>query len=101
MSDLLKNNLKKIWQKIASAWNFWYRVVFFFLLAGFMLAGIYLWYGKIHAFKWSEEEKNEYVQTKMRVVNLKEDKFEKLLRIVENKKTMFEKTNPAARDIFN
>lgn len=100
MLKFFQENFKKIYQGGISAWNSYYRVVFLLAMIGFMFAGFYFWYSKVYAFKWSEERKKEYIDSKEQTVNFKEEKFQKLLQIIEQKQKSFHETNRPKRNIF-
>ena len=95
-------NLSEVCRK---AEIFFYKKIQFFIIALFFLVATYLvfiWYVNIYNSKWSEEQVNEYIQTKQNKSEaiFNRNNFEKVIQESKERSEEFEKTLDNFEDIF-
>lgn len=75
----------------------WALVLIFFLLIGY---SVYLWY--IYAFNpnWSNEKKQEYINTKQKDIDFNKDKFDSVINEIRQRKSNYQKNVTGTPDIF-
>lgn len=75
----------------------WILVLIFSLVIGY---SVYLWY--IYAFNpsWSNEKKQEYINTKQKDVNFNKDKFDSIINEIKQRKSNYQKNISSIPDIF-
>lgn len=83
--------------------NFWLKIhkyVFFVCLLLAIFLGLYIWRKSVTNTAWSEEKKQEYLNSLSRNVNLKEGDFEEALSDVKARKRGNLEESKEMRDIF-
>lgn len=85
-------NLVSFWQKIS-------KIVFSIFLGAIIFLSIFVWQKSLSGGGWSEEKKQEYLNSQSKSVFLKENDFEKATKDVEARRQgAIKKDQP--RDIF-
>ena len=99
---LRKNGLdfKNVAGKIASLWMRFYRLVFVIFFLAMAAVGTYFWYWSLYRSEWSEDKKNEYINSKQTEVNFKEEDFKTLIKEIENRKADYKNKLPPIKNIF-
>ena len=80
------------------------RSKFFILLLAFLLLAYceYSWYFYFYNSSWNNDKKQEYAKTKSdRTVFFNEEKFQKIVNKIEERKNKYQNTLEVTRDIFN
>ncbi|OGI16779.1 MAG: hypothetical protein A3J63_03320 [Candidatus Moranbacteria bacterium RIFCSPHIGHO2_02_FULL_40_12b] len=94
-------NLSGIGSKIFSYWQKYFKFIFFLLLFGVFLGGIYYLYATLYKSEWSEEKKNQYIIVNKRITKFKEQEFNDIVNEVQLRKKNFEEGAYSTKDIFN
>lgn len=85
-------NLVGFWQKIS-------KIVFSIFLGAIIVLSVFVWQRSLNGGGWSEEKKQEYLNSQSKSVLLKESDFEKATKDVEARRQgAIKKDQP--RDIF-
>lgn len=103
--NLKKINLKNIniGKLISNCGEFWfrhYRIIFALLFFLTLSASIFFWYQKLYNSQWSEEKKQQYTASQKVEVNFKENKFQDVIKAIENRKSIYESEFKKLNDIF-
>lgn len=106
--DELKLKVKSQWAKVNfSDWslNFLLKrnriLLLVFSLAIFSYCA-YLWYSYLYQPNWSEDKKQEYIESKKEEeVVFNKNKFNKIMAEIENRKNYFQKSVENIPDIFS
>ncbi len=100
-NDLLKSNsLKNIGKFFRHFWDKYRKACFIFFSLAVMLFGFYLWYKYLYQSDWSNEEKSQYISSKNKEVEFKDQEFKKVLQGIEVRRAAYEKPSELAKDIF-
>ena len=94
-------NLSGIGSKIFSYWRKYFKLIFFLLLFGVFLWGIYYMYAVLYKSEWSEEKKNQYILVNKRITKFKEQEFNDIVNEIQSRKKNFKEGIYPAKDIFN
>lgn len=82
----------------------WWRrrspIVFFILFFGVLGLGIFSWYQSLYLFKWSADEEREYRLSKDRQVKFQRDRFDAVLKSLDDRSKLHREIPPAFRDVF-
>lgn len=96
---------KKIARRFSSKETifFWYRryKVFFFL--GFLiilLIGVWNWYQNLYQYRFSDEEKQQYINSYFKETTFNESKFRSVVDDLTIRAQMHENVIPPTRNIF-
>lgn len=95
-----KINLTDSFKKIASFLDRrsrWVLSFIFLVLIGYCA---YLWYSHISNPDWSEVRRQEYISTKQSGSIFNKDKFDEVVREVENKRSEYQRNIENIPDIF-
>lgn len=87
----------------AKAGDFWQKKYKFFLLLillVFVAVGGYVWQDAIYGKGWTDEKKQEYMDSKSKSVILKEANFKKASEDFESRKKEIDLSQEELRDIF-
>lgn len=83
--------------------HFWLKIhiaLFFALLLGFIAFGWYTWKKNLYGGGWSEEKKQEYLNTQNKAVIFKEKDFRGAITNVQERKKSFEEKYEPMKDVF-
>ncbi|EKE18963.1 MAG: hypothetical protein ACD_9C00184G0002 [uncultured bacterium] len=97
-----KKTAESNFQIISVIGNFWrkiYKFIFLFLLLGVIIFSFYIWQNSLSGGSWSEQKKEEYLNSQSKRIILKENDFKKAIEDVELRRQEFIKQEPI-RDIF-
>lgn len=88
------NLVSRIWQKT-------HILLFFVVLIIFIVIGGYVWKQSIYSGEWSNEKKQEYLNTQNKEVIFKEEDFQKVLNDISSRQDEISKTYQPIKDVFN
>lgn len=94
------SDAKKTGKKMIHCWICHQQAVFIIFVLVSAAAGSYVWYKSLYQSEWSAEEKNNYLISQNREVNLKEEEFRKVIGEIENRKNLFDSEFQPVKDIF-
>lgn len=90
-------------QLIAATGLFWqkiYKIIFFIFLTAMIVLGGYIWNRSLSGGAWSEEKKQEYLNSQNTGVVFNQKNFEKALADIELRKNGSAKNTETMKDIF-
>jgi len=99
--DLKKNIFSRAFlEKIIEFFRGSVKLFVFLLFLGLSGYCVYLWYSRVYDYRWSEERKVEYLETKDKEVTFNRQKFQEIIHQEEQRATEYEKKIIIERDIF-
>lgn len=98
-----------LFKKIAGGFSsknmlfFWYRhykAMFFLLFLAVLSIGGWKWYYSLHQYRFSDEEKKQYVEQYFKETTFKETRFREVVDRLTERARLHEETLELKRDIF-
>lgn len=86
--------------RFKQGWFKHYKKIFIVVFVLIIAAGSYVWYVNLYKAHWSEEQKQQYIQTQEKKEVFKEQDFNETLRIIEERQQAYEAEPLKMQDIF-
>ena len=93
-------NVKKPAGKFFYFWIKHNKATFIIALLAVCGVGLYLFYKNLYEEQWSQEDKIQHINSQRREVNLKEDKFKKVMEEIRRKEDAYKIEFQPVNDIF-
>jgi hypothetical protein len=91
---------KKLPTQLLRQWSRHQRVVFLFVCLLVVLAGVWKGYQDVYVFRWTDQQKNDYREKSLRLVQFRENSFNQVIDMIRSKKDQFMTQTGDDRDIF-
>lgn len=82
-------------------WYRHYKKLFLVGFVGVLGFGGYFWYSNLYQYHWTEERKNQFVETNFKATVFQEEKFHKLVAALKDRATHHEESVSLSRDMFS
>jgi hypothetical protein len=96
----LNIDIKHVAEVASRTWQKMHVLLFFVGLFIFIAIGGYIWKQNIYSGEWSNEKKQEYINTQNKEVIFKEDDFQKVFDDISSRKEENSKEYQPIKDIF-
>ena len=95
-----KIGIKHIAEIVSRIWQKTHMLLFFFVLLASIAIGGYIWKQNVYSGEWSNEKKQEYLNTQNKEVIFKENDFNKVVSDIRARKYENSKEYQQIKDIF-
>lgn len=86
--------------KIKSGWFKYYKKIFIAIFVLTIGGGGYIWYISLYKSQWSEVEKQQYIDSQQKKESFKEEKFNEIIKSIEDRKSEYAGAPMEVKDIF-
>jgi hypothetical protein len=83
---------------------FWYQYYKALFLLGFAVVlgfGGYFWYSNLYQYRWTEEQRSQFVEKNFKATVFQENKFHQLVADLRDRAKRHRDPVPLSRDIFS
>ena len=94
------DQLKRIPTKLLRQWSRYQRIVFLFACLAVIVAGVWKGYHDVYVFQWTEQQKSDYREKSLRLVQFRESAFDRVIEVVRAKSDQFVSQTGNMQDIF-
>jgi len=93
-------NLNKKAKRVFHFWIKHREIIFIIISLIIFILSLYFSYVSLYKNPWDEEKKNQYILSRRREINFREEKFKQVIGEIDRKKENFQKNFPPVKDIF-
>lgn len=95
-----KRTIERAGRLASALWRRWRHRVLFTILIAILIGGGAVWYWSLYMFRWTEDQKAEYIRSKLQTVQFREGKFEEAVNLFGERHAGFESVSKDGKDIF-
>lgn len=92
--------MKQIVKVASRIWQKTHTLLFFVILIIFIVIGGYIWKQSLYSGEWSNEKKQEYLNTQNKEVIFNGEDFQKVLNDISSREEEYSKTYQPIKDVF-
>ena len=100
LKSLSDFDIKKIIDVLARTWQKIHTFVFFVLLAISIALGIYIWQNNIYGGGWTDDRKQEFLNSQNRGIIFRKDEFQRVINDIQRRQSNVIQDNKQLKDIF-
>jgi hypothetical protein len=100
LNSLTKIDIKQAVKKISYLWAKTHMFIFFVFLFCLIILGGYVWQKNIYNAQWSDERKQQYMNSQDRKIIFNEKDFQEVTNEIQSRKNESQKQAISLKDIF-
>lgn len=93
-------DFKAVAAKFPAIWEKYHKFLLVLIFLGLVSFGAYIWYDSFYSGAWSEDRKQQYLNSQEKSVTLKEKEFKKVLDSIDRRKKEYHKEYQPIKDVF-
>jgi hypothetical protein len=93
-------DFKAIANKFPVIWEKYHKFLLVIIFLGLVSFGGYIWYDSFYSGAWSEDKKQQYLNSQEKSVTLKEKEFKRVLDNIDQRKQEYQGEYQQVKDVF-
>jgi hypothetical protein len=93
-------DFKAIANKFPAIWEKYHKFLLVIIFLGLVSFGGYIWYDSFYSGAWSEDKKQQYLNSQEKSVTLKEKEFKRVLDNIDQRKQDYQGEYQPVKDVF-
>ena len=91
---------KAIVTKFPVIWERYHKFLLVIIFLGLVSFGAYIWYDSFYSGAWSEDKKQQYLNSQEKSVTLKEKEFKRVLDNIDQRRKEYQGDYQQIKDVF-